>query len=98
MQRTDEDLLFEISKGDTAAFSEFYDRYSRIIYGALLRLLKSKDDAQDTMQEVFVQVWRKASTYKGTLGPAKNWVVRIAHNRAINLIRSAHRRLQKEPT
>jgi RNA polymerase sigma-70 factor (ECF subfamily) len=98
MKHTDEELLVEISKGSKEAFSEFYDRYSRIINGALLRLLKDSDNAHDILQEVFLQVWRKASTYKPSLGPARNWVVRIAHNRAINLIRSAHQRMKNAGT
>ena len=95
MKRKDEDLLQEIAKGDTEAFSEFYDRHSRLIYGALLRLLKDTDDAEDILQEVFVQVWRKASTYQPALGSPKNWVVRIAHNRGINLIRSIRQRAKQ---
>lgn len=95
MKRKDEELLQEISKGNTEAFSEFYDRHSRLVYGALLRLLKDTDDAEDILQEVFVQVWRKASTYQPTLGSPKNWLVRIAHNRGINLIRSIRQRAKQ---
>jgi RNA polymerase sigma-70 factor (ECF subfamily) len=95
MKRKDEELLQEIAKGNTEAFSEFYDRHSRLVYGALLRLLKDTDDAEDILQEVFVQVWRKASTYQPTLGSPKNWLVRIAHNRGINLIRSIRQRAKQ---
>jgi RNA polymerase sigma-70 factor (ECF subfamily) len=95
MKRKDEDLLQEIAKGDTDAFSEFYDRHSRLVYGALIRLLKDTDDAEDIVQEVFVQVWRKASTYQPILGSPKNWLVRIAHNRGINLIRSIRQRAKQ---
>jgi len=95
MKRKDEDLLQDISKGDTNAFSEFYDRHSRLVYWALLRLLKDTDDAEDILQEVFVQVWRKASTYQPVLGSPKNWLVRIAHNRGINLIRSIRQRAKQ---
>src|SRR5438874_46719 len=94
MKQTDEELLAAISEGGETAFSEFYDRYSRIVYGALLRLLKDSKNAEDILQEVFLQVWLKASTYNAAFGPAKNWIVRIAHNRAINLIRSARMRLK----
>lgn len=90
MKQTDQELLQAISGGDSVALSEFYDRHSRLIYGSLLRILNDTDDAEDILQDVFVQVWRKASTYKPELGSPKNWLVRIAHNRAINLIR-AHR-------
>jgi len=95
MKLTDQELLLEIAKGDTNAFSEFYDRYSRLIYGALLRLLRDTDNAEDIMQDVFVQVWRKSSTYQPVLGSPKNWLIRIAHNRAINLIRSQRERIKK---
>jgi RNA polymerase sigma-70 factor (ECF subfamily) len=95
LKQTDEDLLREIARGDSAAFSEFYNRYSRLVYGALLRLLKKPDDAEDILQEVFLQVWRKGSTYQPILGSPKNWLVRIAHNRAINLIRSAGQRTKR---
>jgi RNA polymerase sigma-70 factor (ECF subfamily) len=95
MQQTDEDLLQEIAKGDTAAFSEFYDRYSRIVFGALMRILKDKIEAEDILQDVFLQVWWKADTFKPELGIPRNWLVRIAHNRAINLVRSAEHRTKK---
>ena len=99
MKQTDQELLIAISKGDSNCLSEFYDRHSRLVYGALLRLLNDTDDAEDILQEVFVQVWRKASTYQSDLGSPKNWLVRIAHNRGINLIRSRrHRAKQLEVT
>src|SRR6478752_4186495 len=88
MKQTDQELLQLISAGDSTALSKLYDRHSRLIYGLLLRLLNDSDDAEDILQEVFVQAWRKASTYKPELGSPKNWLVRIAHNRGINLIRS----------
>ena len=95
MKQTDTELLQQISGGDSSALSDFYDRHSRLIYGALLRLLGDTDDAEDILQEVFIQVWRKAATYKEELGTPKNWLVRIAHNRAINLIRSRRHRAKK---
>jgi RNA polymerase sigma-70 factor (ECF subfamily) len=95
MKQTDQELLLEISRGDANAFSEFYDRHSRLVYGALLRLLRDTDNAEDILQDVFVQVWRKSSTYQPALGSPKNWLVRIAHNRAINLIRSQRERIKK---
>ncbi len=92
MKQTDQELLKRVSAGDSNALSEFYDRHSRLIYGSLLRLLSDTDDAEDILQEVFIQVWRKASTYKEDLGSPKNWLVRIAHNRGVNLIRSRRQR------
>ncbi|MBS1904403.1 MAG: sigma-70 family RNA polymerase sigma factor [Bacteroidetes bacterium] len=95
MWKTDQELLAAIAAEDSAALAEFYDRYSRMVYGALLRMLRDTDDAEDILQEVFVQVWRKASSYKPELGVPKAWLVRIAHNRAINLIRSKRSRMKQ---
>ncbi len=95
MKQTDQELLQLISGGDSSALSDFYDRHSKLIYGALLRLLGDTDDAEDILQEVFIQVWRKVSTYNEQLGSPKNWLVRIAHNRAINLIRSRRHQAKK---
>jgi len=92
VKQTDQELLLLISGGDSSALSDFYDRHSKLVYGALLRILGDTDDAEDILQEVFIQVWRKASTYKEELGSPKNWLVRIAHNRAVNLIRSRRHR------
>jgi RNA polymerase sigma-70 factor (ECF subfamily) len=95
MKQTDQELLQAISTGDSEAFGEFYDRHSRLVYGALLRLLKDTDEAEDILQDVFLQVWRKAATYQPHLGSPKNWLVRIAHNRAINVVRSARIRMKQ---
>lgn len=88
MPENDNELLSRISSGDQAALSAIYDRYERLVYGLLCGMLKDTDDAEDVMQEVFAQVWRKADTYQEARGTARNWLLRIAHNRAINLIRS----------
>ncbi len=88
MPATDQELLQRISDKDDRALSEIYDRYSRILYGMALTILHDTDDAEDVLQEVFMQVWKKASQYQAELGAPKNWLVRIAHNRAINLLRS----------
>ncbi|HET9135256.1 MAG TPA: sigma-70 family RNA polymerase sigma factor [Candidatus Kapabacteria bacterium] len=95
MRKSDQELLAAIAEKDSAAIAELYDRYSRIVYGALLRLLRDTDDAEDTLQEVFIQVWRKASTYQPSLGAPKQWMIRIAHNRAINLIRSKRSKMKQ---
>ncbi len=88
MRKSDQELLSAIAEKDGAAVAELYDRYSRLLYGALLRLLHDTDDAEDILQEVFIQVWNKAYSYKPELGEPKYWLIRIAHNRAVNLIRS----------
>jgi RNA polymerase sigma-70 factor (ECF subfamily) len=95
MSRTDEELIRDITKSDSNAFGIFYDRHSRLVYGALLRILKNTDEAEDILQDVFLQVWRKASTFDAVLGTPKNWLVQIAHNRAINAIRANRARMKQ---
>ena len=94
-RKTDEELLLLIATADQAAVAELYDRYSKLVYSAVLRMLRDTDDAEDILQEVFVQVWRKAATYKPELGSPKNWLIRIAHNRAVNLVRSKRTRMKQ---
>ena len=92
MQITDQELLSKIASRDERALSQLYDRYSKLLFGTAVSILHETDDAEDILQEVFVQVWRKASTYQPTLGTVKNWLVRISHNRAINMLRSKRNR------
>jgi RNA polymerase sigma-70 factor (ECF subfamily) len=80
------------------AMSALYDRYAKLVYGFVLGILKDTDAAEDVAQEVFVQVWRKAETYKPELGAPKQWIVRIAHNRAINVLRSKRSREMQQET
>jgi RNA polymerase sigma-70 factor, ECF subfamily len=92
----DDVLLRRIVAGEAEALSLLYDRYERVVYSLLCGILKNTDDAEDIMQDVFAQVWRKADTYQPSFGCAKNWLLRIAHNRAINQLRSkAHRERQQ---
>lgn len=92
----DEVLLRRIVAQEPEALSALYDRYERSVYSLLVGILKNTDDAEDIMQEVFAQVWKKADTYQSIYGSAKNWILRIAHNRAINQLRSRSAREKKQ--
>ena len=88
MKQTDQELLLAIAEGDSKAFSEFYDRHSRLIYGALLRQLSNMDNVEQIFQDIFAHAWKTASTYKSELGSPKNWLIRIAYSRTKKLIRA----------
>jgi RNA polymerase sigma-70 factor (ECF subfamily) len=88
-QRTDLDLLKAIQESaDRTALAALYDRYGRKVFALAYGILRSKPDAEDIVQEVFERVWKKSHTFQSTLGEAKYWMLRIAHNRAVNLLRS----------
>jgi len=81
-------LLDRIRARDPEALGELYDRHSRVLFGLLLRILKNRDEAEDVLQDVFVQVWRRADTFKMELGVPIQWLVRISRNRAIDRLRA----------
>jgi RNA polymerase sigma-70 factor, ECF subfamily len=87
-------LIHRIAKQDRDAFSEFYDHCSSIVFSLGLRMLKVRSDAEDLLQEVFVQIWRQAVNYSEDRGSPEAWVVNIARSRAIDKLRSI-RRMEK---
>lgn len=82
------ELLRAIARGDESAFARVYDRYSPILLGLLLRILRSRAEAEDVLQEVFLQVWQRAQSFDSTRGRAFTWLVTLARSRAIDRLRS----------
>jgi RNA polymerase sigma-70 factor (ECF subfamily) len=92
--RQQEDLLFRtlisrIAEGDEEALAALYDRAGARIYGLLLRILRSPEQATVVTQEVFVEVWRQARRYDRSQGMVFAWVVAIAHERGIECAHAA---------
>jgi RNA polymerase sigma-70 factor (ECF subfamily) len=88
----DEQLLLKVATGSRAAFAELYQRFSTPLHSLALKILANETEAQDLLQEVFLSVWNKASTYQVERGSAFSWVVAQVRNRAIDRIRSRRRR------
>ena len=86
--RADIALLSRVIARDGRAIGELYDRHSRLLHGLILRILRDRSEAEEVLQEVFVQVWTRADTYNVELGAPVAWLVRIARNRAIDRLRS----------
>jgi RNA polymerase sigma-70 factor (ECF subfamily) len=86
--RADIALIGRVIARDGRAIGELYDRHRRLLYGLILRILRNRSEAEEVLQEVFVQVWTRADTYNVELGAPVAWLVRIARNRAIDQIRS----------
>ena len=81
--------LLELSAGgDLTAFGRFYDLMAPRAYGLALRILRDPGYAEETVQEVFLQVWKQASGYRTSLGSAQSWVLTITHRRAVDRVRS----------
>jgi RNA polymerase sigma-70 factor (ECF subfamily) len=87
-------LIQRIAKQDRDAFSELYDRCSSLVFSLGLRMLRVRSDAEDLLQEVFVQIWRQAVNYTEDRGSPEAWIVNIARSRAIDKLRLI-RRMEK---
>jgi RNA polymerase sigma-70 factor (ECF subfamily) len=94
MQSRDRDveLLRRISGGDRAAFAEFYDLYAALFFSVAVRILNDQKEAEDVLQDVFIQIWEKAASFDAKLGKASSWGMTFARNKAIDRIRAAQRR------
>lgn len=94
-QTTDVNLLHAIAQRDEAALASLYDRYRRILFGLLIRILGSREEAEEILQEVFIQVWRRAADFDEQRGKPFTWLVTLARSRAIDRLRqlSARERL-----
>jgi RNA polymerase sigma-70 factor (ECF subfamily) len=88
VQVSDVDLLHAIARGDEVALARLYDGYRVILFGLLLRILNSRQEAEDVLQEVFLQVWNKAADFNEERGRPFTWLVTLARSRAIDRIRS----------
>lgn len=87
-------LLTRIQSGDQTAMAALFDHYGTMVYSVALRVLKDAGEAEDVMQEVFVQVWKNPAAFVSGKGSLGGWLVVVARNRSIDVIR---RRRPTEP-
>ena len=80
-------LLQRVRQGDQAAMAEVFDRYGRAVYSVALRILKDAGHAEDVMQEIFFQIWRNSDSFVQGRGSLGAWLVVVARNRSIDLLR-----------
>lgn len=89
---SDELLLARVARQDAEALSVLYDRFAGLLNGLALRILQDPQEAEDVLQESFVQIWNKASQYDPALGKPLSWAVALTRNRSIDRLRSRQRR------
>jgi len=92
VEEQDEDLVRRIALGDRIAFGEFYDRHHQTLFAVALRILANPASAEDVLQDVFIQVWERASQYDRGLGRPLGWAVVMTRNKAIDRLRARQRR------
>lgn len=84
---SDARLILSVRSGDQQAMGELFDRYSSLVYSVALRVLGDTGAAEDILQEVFMQLWRKPAVFDSARGSLAAWLAVIARNRAIDAIR-----------
>ena len=85
-------LIQRAAARDREAFSQLYDRFSSLVFTLAMRMLRTQSDAEDLLQEVFMQVWRQAANYSQERGSPEAWIINIARSRAIDKLRAIRRR------
>ncbi len=85
-------LLRGIANGDRLSFAEFHRRFSGMVYATAIQVLHNHEDAQDTSQEVFASLWKKAKMFMDDRGKPSTWLAAMARNRSIDKLRSRQRR------
>ena len=89
-------LLARIAGDDPDALGELYDRYGRVVFGVLYRLLGAPEAAEEVTQDAFHAVWQRAATYRADRGAVRTWLLAIARNAAIDWRRTKGKRIERE--
>jgi len=92
VEAPDAALIERIGRGDADALAALYDRHAPRVLGLTSRILGDRDEAEDVLQEVFLQVWRGPARFDASRGSAVTWLLILARSRAIDRLRSLRRR------
>jgi RNA polymerase sigma-70 factor (ECF subfamily) len=84
-------LMQQVIDGCESALASLYDRYAATIFGAVTRIVGDRAMASDVVQETFLGLWDRAETFDASRGSLRAWLLRIAHNRAVDHLRSQRR-------
>src|SRR5216684_6481211 len=90
----DRDLAERLKRREPQAMADLYDRYGRLAYTLILRIVRDTGIAEDLVQETFLRVWNRAQGFDSERGAFGPWLMAVARNRAIDYLRSQGRRIQ----
>jgi RNA polymerase sigma-70 factor, ECF subfamily len=84
-------LLVQAGTGNVAAFEDLYKRTSAKLFGVCLRIFPDRNDAEDALQDAFITIWNKATTYDPNRASPITWLATVTRNRAIDRLRRTGR-------
>lgn len=87
----DAELVRQMNRGDASAFTTFYDRFAPGLFSMIYAILRDQAESEDVLQEAFVQMWKRASTYDAKRSSLFTWAVMISRHKAIDRLRSRQR-------
>lgn len=93
---TEAELVQGLKARDQKIFSYLYDQYSPALYGVIVKVLNNDNAAGDVLQEVFLKIWRHLDQYDETKGRLFTWMLNIARNTAIDILRSKAHKLEQK--
>lgn len=91
-------LLHRSTRGDEAAFAEWYDDTAARAYGLAVRVLRDRAQAQEVTQEAYLDCWRNSSRFDETRGSALSWFLTIVHRKSVDRVRAAEAARKRDAT
>jgi RNA polymerase sigma-70 factor (ECF subfamily) len=92
----DSGLLARLARGDRAALGELWDRHAAATLGLLVQILGRGGEAEEVLQETFLQAWQQAGRFDPSRGTARGWLVVMARSRALDRLRSTSSAARRE--
>ncbi len=86
---TPEVLLELVAGGDQPAFTTLYERFSARVFGLANRIVRDPSQAEEVAQEIFLEIWRRASRFDRNRGTATSWIMTLTHGRSVDRVRQS---------
>ncbi len=90
----DPSLVRRLKAHEPKAMNDLYDRYGRVAYSLIYRIVRNSSTAEDLVQETFLRVWNRVQSFDAERGALGAWVLTVARNRAIDYLRSVDGRME----
>jgi RNA polymerase sigma-70 factor, ECF subfamily len=97
LRNTDETIIELLRSRNADGVSLLYDKYSGALYGTILRVVHSKELAEEVLQDTFTKAWRNIDSYDAGKGRLYTWLINIARNTAIDATRAKNFKQQNQP-